>query len=292
MTFIEALNQRAPLVADGATGTMLQAAGLSVGEAPERWTLEKPQPIADIARRYAEAGSDIVYTNTFGGNRVRLKLIGLESKLEEVNRRAVQITREAVSACGRQVFVAASVGPTGEMLEPYGDLSPDVARAVFAEQAAVLQAASVDVIVCESFQDLGELLLCLEAVKSVAKVPVVASMTFEQAGRTMMGVTPEDAVAKLSDAGAVVVGVNCSVGPDEVERAIAAMHKTRPAARLLAKANAGLPQMIGGKTVYSVTPERMAVFALRVKDLGAAIIGGCCGTTPDHIAAIAKALRG
>ena len=291
MTFTDALASGRTLLADGATGTMLQAAGLPAGEAPERWTRDRPETIRDLARQYAAAGSDLVYTNTFGGNRIRLERCGLADGLVELNQRAVALAREGVAAAKTQAWVVASVGPTGEMIEPYGELSLKTARVAFAEQAAALAAAGVDGVVCESFMDIEEALLCLEAVRTTVKAPVLVSMSFEQRGRTMMGVTPEEAVTRLADAGAAAVGVNCSTGPDVVEQAIRAMRTTRPPVRLLAKPNAGMPQVVNGKTGYSLKPEAMAAFASRMKALGVAIVGGCCGTTPDHIRAMRLALR-
>ncbi len=290
MTFEEAVLTKRPLLADGATGTMLQSMGLPVGEPPEKWTLENPEAVKELAQRYAEAGSDLVYTNTFGANRIRLKRFGLADKVAELNRIAVQLAREGANKANRQTFVVASIGPTGELLEPYGDLEPEAAQDAFAEQAAALSEAGVDAFVCETFSDLNEALICLKAVKSVAKVPVMVSMSFEESGRTMMGVTPEDVVSKLLDEGAFVVGANCSIGPEVVERAVKAMKAVRPEALLLAKPNAGKPQLIEGKVVYPVTPKEMAEFTLRMRDLCVAIIGGCCGTTPEHIAAMRDAL--
>jgi len=297
MNFAEALEALRPLLADGATGTMLQAMGLPTGEPPERWILDNPDAVRELARRYAEAGSDIVYTNTFGANRIRLQRFGLGEKVSELNRTAAQLAREGASSASRpssrvpRPLIVASIGPTGELLEPYGDLEPEAARDAFAEQAAALAEAGVDAFVCETFSDLTEALICLKAVQSVAKVPVMVSMSFEEGGRTMMGVTPEEAANKLLDEGAFVVGANCSVGPDVVERVVAAMKAARPDALLLAKPNAGKPQLIEGKVVYPVTPDEMASFALRMRDLGVAIIGGCCGTTPEHIAAMRAVLR-
>lgn len=299
MEFTEALQNYRPLLADGATGTMLQSWGLPVGEPPERWTLDNPEAVRELARRYAEAGSNIVYTNTFGCNRIRLRRFGLDNKVAELNRLAVLLAREGIAnasprhpiTLSPRHFVVGSIGPTGELLEPYGELEPEAAKDAFAEQAAALSEAGVDAIVCETFTDLTEALICLKAVHSVTKAPVMVSMSFEENDRTMMGVTPEEAIQSLSDAGAVVVGANCSIGPEVVERAMRAMRAARSDALLLAKPNAGKPQLVGGKAVYPVTPDDMAAFALRMKDLGVAIIGGCCGTTPDHIAAMARVLR-
>lgn len=284
MSFLEALKQRAPLLADGATGTMLQMVGLPVGAAPERWVLENPGAVRDLAAQYADAGSDLVYTCTFGAGRVPLRRCGLENHLEDINHAAVRLARDA-----RPRFVAGSIGPTGEMLEPYGEFRPDEARQSFAEQAALLAAAGVDALVCETFTDLNEALLAVEAA-CATKLPVLASMAFGQSGRTIMGVTPEDAVGQLSDAGAVVVGANCSVGPEVVERAVRAMKAARPNVLLLAKPNAGLPELVNGKMRYSVSPIALAEFAGRMKALGVAVIGGCCGTTPEHIRAMRQVM--
>ena len=278
------------MLADGATGTMLQRVGLPVGEAPERWTLERPDAIRDLARLYAAAGSDIVYTNTFGANRLPMTKAGLADKLPELNRRAVALAREGGAAAKSNALVVASIGPTGEMIEPYGELTEDAARAAFLEQAKVLAAAGVDGFVCETFSDLNEALLCVAAVKSVTTLPVIASIAVETSGRTMMGLLPADAVAQLTEAGAAAVGVNCSVGPDVVEQAIRAMQAVRLRARLLAKPNAGLPKVVNGQALYDVQPATLGDFAKRMQALGVAVVGGCCGTTPDHIRAMRQAL--
>lgn len=290
MTLQERLLTGETLLADGATGSMLQTMGLPAGEAPERWMLENPEPVARLARMYAEAGSDIVYTNTFGANRVRMNLCALGDRIGELNRRAVELARQGTAASGREVLVAGSIGPTGEMLEPYGEMSIEQAGDAFAEQAAALVEAGVDLIVCETFADLEELLLCLEVARATATVPVFASMAYETSGRTMMGVRPEDAVTRLTAAGAAGVGANCSVGPDSLAAVLATMRGAAPGARLLAKPNAGLPQLVDGRTVYATGPETLAAFARQMKDLGAAIIGGCCGTTPAHLRAMREAL--
>jgi methionine synthase I (cobalamin-dependent) len=278
------------LLADGATGSMLQTMGLPAGEAPERWMLDHPEAVARLAGLYAAAGSDIVYTNTFGANRVRMDLCGMGGRIRELNLRAAELARQGAAAGGRTVFVAGSMGPTGEMLEPYGELPLERAREAFAEQAAALAEAGVDLIVCETFADLDELLLCLEVARAATSVPVFASMAYETSGRTMMGVRPQDAVARLTEAGAAGVGANCSVGPDSLMEVLATMHESNPGARLLAKPNAGLPQLVEGRTVYATGPEALAAFARQMKSLGAAIIGGCCGTTPEHLAAMRGAL--
>ena len=287
----EALSAGPTLLADGATGTMLQKVGLAMGEAPERWTLDRPEAIAQLAKGYIDAGSDLILTNTFGGNRIRLKLCGLEDRVAEVNQRAVALARQAIEASGRRVFLIGSIGPTGDMIEPYGDLSVDEARAAFAEQAQALVAAGVDGLICETFTALEEVQLALEAARAAAgDRPVIASMAFDAGGHTMMGVTPEAAVQALADAGAAAVGANCSVGPDALAAVIRTMHNTRPTVRLWAKPNAGLPQLVGGRTVYSIDPAGMAAFVSSIAGLNVAVVGGCCGNTPDHLRAMRAAL--
>jgi 5-methyltetrahydrofolate--homocysteine methyltransferase len=290
MKFLDALAQGKTLLADGATGTMLQTMGLPVGDAPEQWTLHRPDAVRELARLYAAAGSDLVYTNTFGASRVHLRRCGLENELAHLNQRAVSLAREGVQAAGETAMVVGSMGPTGEMLEPYGEFSADEARQSFTEQAKLLAEAGVDAIVCETFTDLSEALFAVSAIREATKLPVLASMAFDQGGRTMMGVTPEDAVAQLSAAGACVIGANCSVGPEGLEQTIRAMKAAQPNARLLAKPNAGLPEVVNGQAVYKVGPSVLAEFAKHMRQLGVAVVGGCCGTTADHIRAMRKAL--
>jgi len=277
------------LLADGASGTMLQQAGLPLGVAPERWVLENPEAVRELAAGYVGAGSDVIYTNTFGGNLIRLRLSGLEDRAAEINSGAVRLAREAILGSGREVFLVGSIGPTGEMLEPYGELAAEEAAEAFAEQARLLQEAGVDGFACETFTGIEEALVCLTAVKKVADgLPVFASMAFDTSGRTMMGVTPEQAAEDLFEAGADVVGANCSVGPEVVESALRAM--SAAGRRLLGKPNAGLPRIEDGRTVYSVGPDELASFALRARALGVCVVGGCCGSTPDHIRAMRAAL--
>jgi methionine synthase I (cobalamin-dependent) len=294
MKLQDALKLPKPLLADGATGTMLQSMGLPVGEAPERWTLERPEAIRRLATLYVAAGADLLFTNTFGASRVHLKRLNLEDKIAELNQTAVRLARDAANTLAgeRTVHVVGSIGPTGEMIEPYGELSAAAARESFAEQARLLVAAGVDGLVCETFTDLNEAVQAVGAAREAApELPVLASMAFDENNRTMMGVTPEDAVAQLSEAGAAVVGTNCSVGPVAVEKVIRAMSAARPKVRLLAKPNAGLPQMMNGKTVYLLDPVVLGEFATRMKLRGVAVIGGCCGTTPEHIRAMRQAIE-
>jgi 5-methyltetrahydrofolate--homocysteine methyltransferase len=278
------------LVGDGAWGTQLMQRGLPPGRPPEWFALEKPEVIGVVARLYVEAGADLVTTDTFGGTSFRLKLHGLDDERERVNRQAVEAVRQAVAG---QALVSASVGPSGQLLEPYGDTSPDAVEEAFAEQVAVLASAGADVLCIETMGDLTEATRAVKAAKAVAPgVPVMATMTFEPTPRgyfTIMGVSVERAVAGLEAAGADVVGSNCGTGiEDMVEIARAMTRATR--LPLLIQPNAGLPQSRDGQVVYDETPETMAARVPELLDLGVAIVGGCCGTTPDHIRAIRRAV--
>jgi 5-methyltetrahydrofolate--homocysteine methyltransferase len=278
------------LVGDGAWGTQLMQRGLPPGRPPEWFALEKPEVIGVVARLYVEAGADLVTTDTFGGTSFRLKLHGLDGERERVNRQAVEAVRRAVAG---QALVSASVGPSGQLLEPYGELSPDAVEEAFAEQVAVLASAGADVLCIETMGDLTEATRAVKAAKAVAPgVPVMATMTFEPTPRgyfTIMGVSVEKAVAGLEAAGADVVGSNCGTGiEDMVSIARAMTRATR--LPLLIQPNAGLPQSRDGQVVYDETPEAMAARVPELLDLGVAIVGGCCGTTPDHIRAIRRAV--
>ena len=287
----EALQSGRTLLADGATGTMLQKEGLACGEAPERWTLERPEAIAGLSRGYIQAGSDLILTNTFRANALRMKLCGLEDRVAELNREAVRLARREIAAAGRPVFLVGSIGPTGEMVEPYGDLTEADARGAFLAQAKALVEAGVDGLVCETFGALEELQLAVSAAKEAAgSLHVMASMAFDGGGHTMMGVTPQAAVLAMREAGVAAVGANCSVGPEGLIAVIKAMHAADPAMRLWAKPNAGLPQLVAGKTVYTTTPDGMADFVRQVRPFNVAVVGGCCGSTPDHLRAMRQAL--
>lgn len=276
------------LLADGAMGTALQNHGLEAGGCGEEWNLSHPAEVTAVAESYSKAGSDLVYTNTFGANRVRLSRYGLGERIAAVNTSAVEA---AGRGAGEGVYVVGSIGPTGELLEPLGSLTEKEAFDAFVEQAQALVDAGVDGIVVETFSALEEVGQAVQAVKQVARdLPLLASMSFESGGRTMMGVAPEDAVRFLKEAGADVVGANCSVGPDTVSDVIQTMHEVDPSVPLLAKANAGIPEWQGDRSVYPISPEQMGAFAERVSAMGALIVGGCCGTTPAHIAAMAQSL--
>ena len=285
----EALNAGKVLIADGANGTMLQKLGLPPGVAPERWNLENPDGIRTLHKLYADAGSDMVLTNTFGGSANRLKRENLDDKVVEINRAAAELAREAV---GDEVIVLGDIGPTGELMDPLGTLKFEEAVATFAQQAQALVQGGVDAFLIETMSDLQEIRAAVEGVKSVTDLPVMASMSFDTKGRTMMGVKPEKAAKALSAMGVDVIGANCGRTLTETLEAVTKMRETLPDSLLLAKPNAGLPRASAGELVYDVTPEVMVEYAQRfVDEAGVLIFGGCCGSTPDHIRAISAALK-
>jgi 5-methyltetrahydrofolate--homocysteine methyltransferase len=286
------LTESGHLLIDGAMGTMLFAAGLGQGGAPELWNVEAPDQVAAVHRAYLDAGAQIVLTNTFGGTRYRLALHGLEDRVAELNHAAAELLRGVVAASGKQTLVAGDIGPSGQVLLPYGELSFAEAMEAFAEQAAGLVGGGVDLIWIETMSDLEEVHAAVEGVRQVSKdIPIVTTMTFDTHGRTMMGVTPEKAVRTLASFGASAVGGNCGNGPEEIITVIEKMHAIASDALLVAKANAGVPQLVGGKPVYRATPADMAEYAVKAYAAGARIIGACCGSTPAHIQAIADALQ-
>ncbi|HUV73994.1 MAG TPA: homocysteine S-methyltransferase family protein [Anaerolineae bacterium] len=285
MSFLKRLNTGETLLADGAMGTMLQAAGLEKGHAPEEMTLDLPDKVLAVHRGYVDAGSDIILTNTFGANRFRLEKYGLADRVYDISRRAAEIAREAGAP-----FVAGSIGPTGEFFAPMGTLTPDGARETFAEQARGLADGGVDLLVIETMSDLYEVEAAIEAARESTDLPLLCTMTFQQKLHTVMGVTAREAAETLSGWGAAAMGANCGTGPDEVEHVLEQMKQAVPGAVLIAKPNAGVPRLVKGRTEYDATPQTMAEYAQRFAQLGVTIIGACCGSTPEHIAAMAGAL--
>jgi 5-methyltetrahydrofolate--homocysteine methyltransferase len=291
-TLQELLDANEVVIADGAMGTMLFAAGLQNGESPELWNVEQPDKVRAVHRGYIEAGSQIVLTNTFGCNRLRLQLHDIAGRARELNVSAARLARAEADAAPHPVAVGGSMGPTGGILTPHGDLEFDDAAAVFAEQAAALVEGGVDVLWIETMFDLEEVRAAVEGCRKAAPgFPLVTTMTFDTHGRTMMGVTPERALETLNQFGVIALGGNCGNGPSEIETVIERMHAADARPVLIAKSNAGLPHLETGAPIYDGTPEVMADYAIRVRDLGARIIGGCCGTTPDHLRAMVQAIR-
>ncbi len=289
--FLQLIAQDGPIVADGAMGTTVMKAGLEPGEAPETWNIrpDRRDRIKAVHASYVEAGAQIVLTNSFGASPIRLGVHGLSERASEINLAAAELAREAV---GRGVVVAGSIGPVGAFLAPLGALTADEACEAFAIQAAALAAGGVDVLWIETMADLAEVTAAVEGARRGApQLPIVTTMTFDSHGRTMMGTRPADAAIALSGLEVAALGANCGTGPQEIETAIAAMRPAAPGALLVAKGNAGVPRFVGTGAVYDMTPEMGAEHARRARALGATIVGGCCGTTPSHIRAMAEALR-
>ncbi len=281
-----------PIITDGAMGTMLFKMGLEHGGAPELWNVEQPDKIASIHQAYVDAGSQIILTNTFGCNSLRLDLHKLSDRAAEFNKAAAKVAREVADNASHGVVVAGDMGPTGSILLPYGDMEFDTAVEVFEEQARALIEGGVDVIWIETMSDLEEVRAAVEAVRKVdPNFPIVTTMTFDTGGFTMMGVSPEKAFETLGSFDVLALGGNCGNGIEEIVGVIEKMKDMDKAGMpIVAKANAGIPHIEDGVPVYDATPEKMGQYAVKVRGLGAQIIGGCCGSTPDHIREIAKAL--
>jgi 5-methyltetrahydrofolate--homocysteine methyltransferase len=285
------LDRGSPALADGAMGTMLFDQGLESGGSPEAWNVERPEIVKGVHRGYLEAGAELLLTNTFGGNRFRLALHGLEGRVDELNRAGARLAREAVEAAGGRAIVAGDIGPSGGILEPLGDLAYAAAVEGFAEQARALIAGGVDIVWIETMSDLEEVHAAMEGVRRVSpSVPLLTTMTFDTRGHTMMGVSPEQAVEALQGWGAAAVGGNCGNGPDEIVQVIEKMRRHAADVRLVAKANAGIPAWKDGRAVYGAGPEAMAAYAASVVERGAWMVGACCGSTPAHLRAMAEAL--
>ena len=293
-TWQELVRSNGPIVADGAMGTMLMSNGLEFGDPPEMWNVEHPEIIRRVQRAYADAGAQVLLTNTFGGNRLRLELHGREDRVDQLNRTAAVLARVEATAADHDVLVAGDIGPTGQIMAAIGGtLTPELAREVFAEQARALAAAGVDVLWIETMSDLDEAIAAIRGAHDAApETPVIATMSFDTRGHTMMGVSPERAAAAMLEAGASAVGGNCGNGPEELVPVIEQMRAAFPDAVLVAKGNVGQPTLVGMSVAYETTPADMAGFARRFRDAGANVIGACCGSTPPHLGAIAEAVRG
>lgn len=275
------------LIADGAAGTMLQSMGLKPGQPPELWNVENPAAVRSLHRAYLDAGSQIILTNTFGGSGVRLERGGLAGRLTELNRAGAALARE--EAAGR-AYVAGDIGPTGELLKPYGKLEYAAAVASFRVQAAALVAGGVDLLWIETMSDIQEAQAAVEAVQAVTDLPLFCSLSFGKWARTIMGATPRQAIEALWPLGLAAVGANCGEGLEVIFPVLQEMRAAVPRAVLIAKPNAGLPRLEQGQTVYDLGPDD---FAARGPDLvaaGAQVVGACCGSSPAHIAALAAIL--
>ena len=293
MTLLEALLER-PLLGDGAMGTQLMIAGLEQGSCGEAWNLTHPERVLGIQRRYAEAGSDCILTNTFGGSRIMLNRHGHASDVVAINQAGVAIAREAFG--GKQGYVIGDIGPFGGLMEPYGDFSEAQVRAAFAEQARALVHAGADAIIIETQTSLEELQLGIEAAHDAGAACVIGSLAYDvtldgSTFRTMMGIDPERAAAFMQEHGAHVVALNCGTGMDMV-RAREAVERYRGVTALpvMAQPNAGQPKLVNMKVVYDETPEQMVAGVAPILDAGARILGACCGSTPEHIRAFRAAM--
>ena len=285
------LAHRPWLLADGAMGSNLFARGLTSGEAPELWNTEHPQRIRELQRSFIEAGADIILTNSFGGNRHRLKLHKAEGRVAELNETAAGLARAEADRAGRVVLVGASMGPTGEILEPLGPLSTADARESFAEQAAALARGGADILWIETMSSAEEAEAAIEGA-SRAGLPIVTTLSFDTNGRTMMGITPAELSGLAQKHHLAACGSNCGVGSAELVASIVNLAAAAdPSAVLVAKANCGIPQYVDGAIRFNGTPELMAEYARLALDAGARIIGGCCGTTPEHLRAMRQALE-
>jgi len=282
VTFHEKLIERKVLLSDGAWGTELVKKGFGTGECPELLNVDHPDVLHEIAESYVTAGSDIILTNTFGGNPYKLSKYGVEDRLGELNKAGVRISKEAAAG---KALVFAAIGPTGEFLAPLGLTTMDEMTEAFSKQVRVFAEEGADGIVIESMTDLGEIICALRAAKNHSDYPVVCSMTFDKGLKgyaTIMGVKPEDAVRTLEDEGADVVGSNCGWGIGEIID-VARIMRPVTGLPLWVKPNAGIPELIDGMTIYRHTPEFMAKYIPDLIDIGVSVVGGCCGSTPDHI---------
>jgi len=290
-TRLDEAARRRVLIADGAMGTQLQARGLDPGSPGELWNAERPGVVAGVHHSYVEAGAEIILTNTFGGSRWKLAAAGLGDRVAELNRAGAELAREAV---GGEVWILGDVGPTGRFVAPLGTDSFDDFVAVFSEQVAALLEGGVDAILIETMADLQEAKAALQAAKAATGIPVAVTTTFNpDAGgasfHTVMGVGVEEAVRALIGAGADLVGSNCGVGTEAMARIVAEM-APRADVPVIAKPNAGLPRLRQGRTVYDETPEVFARAGAELVRAGARVVGGCCGTTPEHIRRLAESL--
>lgn len=289
--FLDLLATRPWLLADGATGSNLFGMGLVSGEAPELWNIQHPERIAMLHRQFIAAGADIILTNSFGGTRYRLKLHHMDDQVRQINHFAARIARAEADQSERPVVVAGSMGPTGEILEPIGPLSFEDARVAFEEQAQALAEGGVDLLWIETMSSKEEIEAAIAGARSTG-LPIVGTMSFDTNGRTMMSLTPADLAGIHRQCGLAASGSNCGVGASDMVASIVNLATAADASMVLvAKGNCGIPQYVNGAICYNGTPELMGVYATLALDAGARIIGGCCGTTPEHLHAMRQALE-
>jgi len=287
MDFIQAVADEHVYLFDGAMGTMLYSKGVFINKCYDELNVRNPEIVLEVHRQYVKAGAEILETNTYGANRVKLRGFGIEDELRDINSRAAEIARKAA---GNSVYVAGAIGPLGIRIEPYGPTSFDEAKEFFREQAEALRDAGVDLFVCETFSNIAEIEAAIAAIRDICSLPIVAQMTIGTDGRTIFGDVPRTIAQILDRAGADVIGINCSVGPDLMLDAIEEMALST-AKKLSCQPNAGLPRDVNGRQMYMASPEYLAKYARRLIHKGVKFIGGCCGTTPEHIKMMADAVR-
>ena len=278
------------IICDGAMGTYLNQKGVSYEHCFDELNLSKPDLIGEIHREFIEAGAEIIETNTFGANFIRLASHGFETRVREINIKAAKIAREARDISGQDVLIAGSIGPLGKHLEPYGKISHQIASDVFLKQIESLLEGGVDLFMPETISNLTEMEIIIAAIKKVTDLPIVAHMTYTAEGKTLLGDSPQEVVARLAPLGVDVIGVNCSVGPQKMLEVIEQLNELGTG-YISAQPNAGLPRLYGGRFVYFSSPDYFGDYARKFADTGVAIVGGCCGTTPEHIKAVSNAVK-
>lgn len=286
-SFVDLLAERGVLIADGATGTNYQTMGMEPGLAPEEWLFEAPERVVELHRAFAAAGADIVLTCTFGATALRLTEGPLNGRVREVNLRAAELAREGAGT-GR--LVAGSLGPTGQLIEPYGLLTREAAVTAYAEQSRALADGGVDLLVLETIFAVEEAVWAVEGIQSATDLPLVVSFSFDMGTRTMMGLSSTDAVAAVIPLGIAAVGTNCGRSLKDADLVVTEILAAAGAVPVWVKPNAGVPQIVGAEVVYEAGPEMLAEHVVRYVEQGVRIVGGCCGSTPEHVAAIAQAL--
>ena len=288
--FLKILEEKTHILADGATGTNLFAMGLETGDPPEPWNVDHKDRIRALHQGFVDAGSDLFLTNSFGGTSFRLKLHSLEKRVFELNKAAGLIAREVADQADRRVIVAGAMGPTGEMIEPHGLMTPKEAADAFKAQAEGLAEGGVDVLWLETMYAMEELEAAMEAVKDIG-LPVCATMSFDTAGKTMMGITPSNLAKRSKDLNLSGFGANCGIGAPDLLATINDISKNvDPGTVVISKANCGIPEFVDGNIMYSGTEELMSQYVQIAMNSGAKIIGGCCGTSFDHVRAMRKAM--
>lgn len=282
-TISELLATRTALLIDGAMGTELFARGLTAGDPPEMWNIDLPDKVIDVHAGYIASGSDIILTNSFGGTAFRLKLHKLDDRVVELNEAAARVGRAAADAVDKPVLVAGSMGPSGELMEPMGEMTPATCADAYEAQAEGLTKGGADLLWIETMSSLDEVTAAVEGARRSSDLPIAATLSFDTAGRTMMGVTGEDAARQLTDLGLAAIGANCGNNVAETESAVLQIKAGAGDTPVIVKSNAGVPEFKGEALVYNGSPEVMGAHVQRMMDAGIEIIGGCCGTSTEHL---------